>query len=423
MDIQDLFQLFSTHPSIRIDSRKVQKGDLFFALKGERFDGNKFAIPALEAGAFRAIVDDPSLRTHPGCVWVEDVLESLQALAHFYRQQFSVPVLGITGSNGKTTTKELVAAVLSKKYKVHFTQGNLNNHIGVPLTLLAMPLDTEFAVIEMGANHQGEIDFLSRIADPDFGLITNIGKAHLEGFGGVEGIKKGKSELYRYLAEKEGTVFINRSERFLEDLAAPVTDKVFYGKSEKEVDFQIDLTRERPYLQVAVKTNPPITIDTQLHGAYNYGNIATAAAVGQYFEVAPADIASAIAAYVPENNRSQLIQKGELTIVLDAYNANPTSMANALESFASLEGNPKMVILGDMLELGEASMEEHRRILSLVQTLPIDKVVLVGPEFGTVADEFPFPHYEDREDLIRKRATSQLPARNGTAQGQSATWA
>ncbi|MCO6476521.1 MAG: UDP-N-acetylmuramoylalanyl-D-glutamyl-2, 6-diaminopimelate--D-alanyl-D-alanine ligase, partial [Phaeodactylibacter sp.] len=255
METQKLYELYLGHPKVAIDSRRVEGGSLFFAIKGERFDGNHFAAAALAAGAAYAIVDDPAVVRGERYILVNDSLAALQDLARHHRRQFFIPVIGITGSNGKTTTKELAAAVLGSHYRLHFTQGNLNNHIGVPLTLLAMPADIEVAIIEMGANHQGEIDFLSRIAEPSHGLITNIGKAHLEGFGGIEGVKKGKSELYRFLAETDGMAFINRDEHFLEGLAAPVEKKVFYRRSEKpslaERDFEVKLLDTKPFVRVA----------------------------------------------------------------------------------------------------------------------------------------------------------------------------
>jgi UDP-N-acetylmuramoyl-tripeptide--D-alanyl-D-alanine ligase len=385
-----LYTYYRQYPEVITDTRKVIKDGLFFALKGARFDGNQFAQKALDQGAAFAIVDDPEVAVNEHFLLVENVLESLQSLANYHRRQLAIPVLGITGSNGKTTTKELVGSVLARKYRLHFTQGNLNNHIGVPLTLLSMPFDVEMAVIEMGANHQGEIDLLSRIAAPDFGLITNIGKAHLEGFGGIEGVKKGKSELYRYIGEN-GTVFINRDERFLEDLAKNNPKKIFYQSSQtpKGDDpdtYYIQLSKEEPFLEATFldASKKSWTLRSNLVGIYNFNNIMTAVAIGKYFEVEPSDIKAAIEAYVPSNNRSQLLQQGSNQIVLDAYNANPTSMLFALQMFAKMEAKQRVAILGDMLELGEDSEKEHTQILNEALQLPIEQLVLVGKEFGKI---------------------------------------
>ncbi len=388
-DLNELYRLYQAHPKVFTDSRKVAPGGIFFALKGERFDGNRFARQALDAGAAYAVVDDPSVATSDSMILVEDSLLTLQELARQHRRQLTVPVIGITGSNGKTTTKELVAGVLAKKYRTFFTQGNLNNHIGVPLTILAIPKTAEIVVVEMGANHQGEIGFLSTISQPSHGLITNIGKAHLEGFGGIEGVKKGKSELYRYLAETDGIVFINTSERFLEELAGPVRQKVHYGKTEQEAfsqreQYGFQLLSADPFVKVrfADLSGHTYLIHSQLPGAYNFGNIITAIALGLYFEVTPSSILEAIEAYVPQNNRSQLLKAGTNTIVLDAYNANPTSMKEALSNFEKMKGERKIAILGDMLEMGEYSEEEHRAIFEQAMQLPLEQLVLVGPEFA-----------------------------------------
>ncbi len=388
-DLNELYDLYQAHPEVFTDSRKIKPGGIFFALKGERFDGNRFARQALDAGAAYAVVDDPSVATTDRMILVKNSLVTLQDLARHHRRQFDVPFIGITGSNGKTTTKELVSGVLAKKYRTFFTQGNLNNHIGVPLTILSIPKTAEMVVVEMGANHQGEIGFLSTISQPSHGLITNIGKAHLEGFGGIEGVKKGKSELYRFLAETDGIVFINTNERFLEELAAPVRQKVFYGKTEQAVfskkdDYQFQLVSADPFVKVefAAFTGEAYLVHSQLPGAYNFGNIITAIALGLYFELAPSDILEAVEAYVPQNNRSQILQKGSNTIVLDAYNANPTSMREALINFGKMEGDRKIAILGDMLEMGEYAEAEHRAIFEQAQELPLEQLVLVGPEFA-----------------------------------------
>lgn len=400
----DLYEIFLRHPQAITDSRQVTPGCLFFALKGSNFDGNQFAAAALEKGAAYAVVDDPSATRDVDArfIVVPDVLTALQDLARHHRRRFSGPVIGITGSNGKTTTKELVSGVLGAHYRIHFTKGNFNNHIGVPLTLLAMPLNAEIAVIEMGANHQGEIDTLSRIAEPSHGIITNIGKAHLEGFGGLEGVKKGKSELYRYLAEEGGIALINAEESFLTELAAPVKRKVFYGRGIDAPDgtsrfFPVELLETQPFLQVGFKdeTGTEVSISSQLCGVYNFGNIATAIAVGQFFGVPCRKIRQAIEAYVPENMRSQVIQRGANIFILDAYNANPTSTKAALLSFGQMHAAKKIAILGDMLELGEYAEEEHRKIASLAKAQGLETVILVGPLYAQAAAEENLAHFAD----------------------------
>ncbi|MBE2208945.1 MAG: UDP-N-acetylmuramoyl-tripeptide--D-alanyl-D-alanine ligase [Saprospiraceae bacterium] len=410
MHISDLYAVFQAHPEVTTDSRRITEGCLFFALKGDLFDGNRFASAALQQGAAYAVVDDPGLAGLPRHILVPDVLTTLQDLARHHRRQFDIPFIGITGSNGKTTTKELVAGVLAMRYRVHFTQGNLNNHIGVPLTLLSMPADTEMAVIEMGANHQGEIDALSRIAEPDFGLITNIGKAHLEGFGGIEGVKKGKSELYRFLAERQGVAFINSDEPFLEELAQALDRKFFYGRK-PNANYPIALLKDQPTLQVsfAVEDGNEQHAQSQLIGAYNFGNIATAIAVGLYFGVSASDIKSAIERYTPENMRSQVVRKGGNTIILDAYNANPSSTRQALLTFGAMEAQNKIAILGDMLELGEAAREEHQAIAELAQELHLSQIILVGAHYASIdlpTGALHFPHAEALRMHLLERAFS-----------------
>ncbi|NBC09207.1 MAG: UDP-N-acetylmuramoyl-tripeptide--D-alanyl-D-alanine ligase [Bacteroidetes bacterium] len=404
MSIPELYAIYLKHPHVTIDSRKVPKGGLFFALKGERVDGNAFAQDAVDQGAAYAIVDAPDLPDHAHFIKVESVLQTLQDLARHHRRQFDIPVVGITGSNGKTTTKELVAEVLGRAHRLHFTPGNYNNHIGVPLTLLAMPADTAIAVIEMGANAQKEIDMLSRIAEPSHGLITNIGKAHLEGFGGIEGVKKGKSELYRFLAEIGGTVFINLEEPFLLHLAAPCKDQVHYRRSKgrPETPFEVQLLREQPFVSVAfqdTETGQTVHADSHLIGLYNFHNISTAVALGQYFSVPAHQIKAAIEHYLPANMRTQILKHGSNTILQDAYNANPTSMANAIRAFRNMKAQKRMLILGDMLELGADSTEEHRAIVELAASLAFDDIVLVGKEFERVARERQLLHFTDVEAL------------------------
>ncbi len=387
-----LYTLFLRHPVVVTDSRKIVPGCLFFALQGDQFDGNAFAAQALKDGAAYAVIDHPAFKTGEQTILVDNALIALQQLATCHRRQLNIPFLAITGSNGKTTTKELTAAVLSTKYKTRATRGNLNNHIGVPLTLLSIPQDAEMAVIEMGANHQCEIDFLCRIAEPTHGLITNIGKAHLEGFGGLEGVKKGKSEMYRYLAAHDGTIFVNRDEAFLSELAeqAGAARQIGYRRSDVSglagPDIEIRLIKERPFLRIGFLDADAAAQETptQLIGAYNFANAMTAIAVGKYFNVPAARIKNALAEYVPSDNRSQIIAMGESTIILDAYNANPSSMRAALLHFAKTDYPSKIVILGDMFELGEAAAAEHRAICDLAQSLRFDQLILVGKNFSAL---------------------------------------
>jgi UDP-N-acetylmuramoyl-tripeptide--D-alanyl-D-alanine ligase len=373
MNIQELFSIYKEHPVISTDSRMIDKGCLFFALKGENFNGNRYAESALEKGASFAIIDEEIYKKDQRFILVPDVLESLQNLANLYRKQFKIPFIGITGSNGKTTTKELIAKVLSEKYSTHYTKGNLNNHIGVPLTLLTMPEDSEIAVIEMGANHQGEIGRLCEIAEPDYGLITNIGKAHLEGFGGFEGVKKGKSELYKFIKKCNGKIFINGKDDILIDLSQG-NNMIYYEDA--------SLIELNPFVKLQWKG---YTIQSKLIGTYNLTNILAAISIGQYFGVEDQSIISAIESYEPKNNRSQILKTKRNDIILDAYNANPTSMKSALKAFAKMPGDNKICILGDMLELGIEAENEHMQIKQLVQDLGLSKVVYVGPVFKSIA--------------------------------------
>ena len=395
--IEELYEVYSRFPLISTDSRKVQANSLFFALKGDNFDGNRFANKALEDGAAVAVVSDASVQLpefEGRYVVVEDTLKALQALAHFHRRQFHCPVIAITGSNGKTTTKELCAAVLSANYQCHFTQGNFNNHIGVPLTLLAMPKTTDIAIIEMGANHQGEIAELCRIAEPTHGLITNVGKAHLEGFGGFEGVKKGKGELYRYLAASHGLVFVNANEAHLTEMAEPNERKVFYKKSDlmslQHRPLEVQLLEDTPFLKVAFlnKEGKTTIVQTQLTGQYNFPNLITAIALGKYFKVPTEKIREAVENYIPKNNRSQLIERGPHTYIMDAYNANPSSMASALASFAALDDDrKKVVVLGDMFELGAYSQKEHQSVVEQATQYGFSGVLTIGEHFKAASSQ------------------------------------
>lgn len=396
--LKKLYELFLKSGKISTDSRKIEKGTLFFALKGENFNGNKYAEDALKKGAEYAIIDEAEYAVNERLLLVEDVLSCLQQLANYHRRQLKIPILGITGTNGKTTTKELISTVLSEKYKVTYTQGNLNNHIGVPLTLLQMNDDTEFGVIEMGANHPGEIATLCQIADPDYGIITNIGKAHLEGFGSFEGVIKTKGELYDYIKEKSGIIFYNHDNQILEELGEKTPNRVSYGG--KNADLTGETIQSPPYIHA--KVNFPkgvLYINSKLIGDYNFENILAAACIGYYFKIDPLNIQKAIKNYQPNNNRSQLIVRGNIKIIMDAYNANPTSMSASVKSFSKTKDANSYLILGDMLELGEYSEHEHEQILNLVKEEGFKNVLLVGKEFSKSAQKFNFPAFINVEDL------------------------
>ncbi len=417
---EQLYELYQQHPEICTDSRKIQSGVLFFALKGDKFDGNQYAQQAITDGAAYAVIDDHTLPQHPRMLPVANVLEALQALARHHRRTFQIPIIGIGGSNGKTTTKELVSAILSSHYHCHFTKGNFNNHIGVPLTLLAMPRQTEVAVIEMGANHPGEIDELCRIAEPSHGLITNIGKEHLEGFGSLEGVKKAEGELFRHLAKTGGCAFVNGSEKYLSSMARLNRRKVTYAASDalgerQEAFVAVQLVRQTPFVEVAFvdEYNRPVQMQSHLFGRHNFNNIMSGIALGIYFKVPAHKIKAALEAYKPTNNRSQMVQQGTNTIILDAYNANPSSMVAALDSFALMEARQKVAILGDMLELGTESHKEHTAILRKAKKLKFNYLIVVGAEFGA-ADyhKFNATHFPDaaaaRRWLIQQNFTDTM---------------
>ena len=390
ISLEQLYAIYQKHPVVCTDTRQLSPGCLFFALNGENFDGNRFAAQALSEGAAYAVVDDPSLLTHSSgpFLLVADVLQTLQQLASHHRRQFDIPIIAIGGSNGKTTTKELVSAVLSSHYPCHSTRGNLNNHIGVPLTLLSMPAETEVAVIEMGTNQLGDIEQLCAIAAPTHGLLTNIGKEHLEGFGSLEGVKKAEGELFRYLNRQDGCAFVNGSEKYLKNMSRQIRKRVFYAASDtlnvQESVVDIKLLAQNPFLQLAFLSEDghAVEVQSKLIGRHNFQNIMTAVALGVYFKVPAAKIKTAIENYLPANNRSQLIQKGSNTIFLDAYNANPASMQAALETMHTVPASKKIAILGDMLELGAESLQEHQAILRFAARCKPDQLVLVGPEFG-----------------------------------------
>ena len=381
MEIHELYQLFLQSTGITTDTRKIEKGQLYFALKGGNFNGNTFASKALEQGASYAIIDEIEFKINDNCIWVENVLNTLQQLGNYHLNQVKPKaVIGITGSNGKTTTKELVHAVLNTTFKTHYTKGNLNNHIGIPLTLLEMKPDTEIAVIEMGANHQKEIESYCKYVEPTHGIITNCGKAHLEGFGGVEGIRKGKGELYDYLKQHQGLVFVNGDDAILVNMLQErsMPDFISYGNNPNN-KYNSKILIENPFLKIQFED---IEIDSNLFGSYNYSNIMCAIAVGKHFGVSNQQIQNAISNYHPENARSQVIEKNGYKLILDAYNANPTSMQHALESFAKSSDKKKMVILGDMFELGDDAPKEHQHIANLSEQLKFDNIILVGNEFS-----------------------------------------
>ncbi len=392
MEITELYKIYQQNPSVQTDTRKLQKGDLYFSLKGPNFNGNLFAEKALEMGAAFAIIDEAPSMTNERLILVENALETLQQLAKFHRQQLNIPFIAITGSNGKTTSKELIYAVLSSHFKTYTTQGNLNNHIGVPLTILSVKPDAEMAVIEMGANHQKEIESYCSYTLPSHGLITNCGKAHLEGFGGVEGVRKGKGELYDFLRINKGIAFIYADYNYLLPMSEGIEHKIFYGQSEGLI--QGSVLSNNPFLKVAISKGLSMaTLNSQLVGDYNLPNILCAAAIGKFFGVEDEKIATAIAAYSPSNSRSQLMQMGSNHIILDAYNANPSSMKAAIENFAKLAAPQKIIMLGAMMELGEESRAEHLALVELIREYTWKEVVLVGGDFKNIAREFTY--FED----------------------------
>lgn len=379
MDIHDLYKIYLEYPSIKIDTRKVEKNDLFFALKGPSFNGNHFAQQAIDAGAAYVIVDETLHFKHKKIIKTTDVLRTLQKLANHHREQFTIPFIAITGSNGKTTTKELVHQVLSSTYKTYTTEGNLNNHIGIPLTILNIKHDAEIAVIEMGANHQKEIESYCMYTKPTHGLITNIGKAHLEGFGGIEGVRKGKGELFDFLRKNNGTAFVNCDDAYLKEISAGIKNTT-YGTIEGSITGSAKSTSS--FLQIEITNGADIgSIKTQLIGGYNLLNVLAAVTIGKQFNVADKKIKTKIENYTPSNSRSQLIKQESNTIILDAYNANPASMKAAIENFAQMQGTNKILLLGSMMELGKESEKEHEEIIKLIDRYQWSKVVLVGDNF------------------------------------------
>jgi UDP-N-acetylmuramoyl-tripeptide--D-alanyl-D-alanine ligase len=396
MKIEELYKYYKQHFLVDTDTRSIRKNTIFFALKGPNFNGNAFAEKALDAGAIFSVVEEPIYATKPTILLVENVLETLQNLANYHRKQLNIPIIGLTGSNGKTTTKELLHTVLSKKYKTVATVGNLNNHIGVPLTLLSMNANTEIGIVEMGANHQKEIELLTHVCAPNFGYITNFGKAHLEGFGGIEGVIKGKSELYTYLKNEGGIAIVNPDDKIQLEKTRE-NECVFFEK-------KITLKKTNPFVEVDYRGT---SIKSNLIGTYNFTNICAAITLGRYFGVQSIDIKDALESYIPINNRSQIIKKGTHKIILDAYNANPTSMKAAIESFQLMEGENKIMILGDMFELGEFEFEEHQSIADFTLAANFKTVFFIGNLFHKVSTQFlQFKEFSDLEKDLKTRALS-----------------
>lgn len=395
MEIAELYKCFMECGEVTTDSRNCPEGSMFIALKGETFNGNAFAAQALKQGCRYAVIDE-SEYAGEGTILVDNCLQALQQLANYHRRQLKTPVIGITGTNGKTTTKELISTVLSRKFNTLYTEGNFNNHIGVPLTLLRLTKEHEMAVVEMGANHPGEIKTLVHIAEPDYGIITNVGKAHLQGFGSFEGVIRTKGELYDFLRAKGGaTIFIQNENPYLNGIAEGLTC-VRYGQT-AGLYVSGELISCSPFLSFRwTAEGVSHEVNTHLIGSYNLDNMLVAAAIGRYFGVSDDDISSALASYLPHNNRSQLKETADNKLIVDAYNANPTSMMAALKNFRQVEAPHKMVILGDMKELGEASREEHQKVVDYLKECGFDRVVLVGPEFAAATHSYQtFQHVDE----------------------------
>ena len=409
MNLSALYQIFLDCQLVTTDSRNCPEGSLFIALKGESFNGNAFAGKALETGCAYAIIDEPeyAVEGDQRYILVDNCLQTLHQLANYHRRQLGTRVIGITGTNGKTTTKELISAVLSQSHNILYTLGNLNNHIGVPSTLLRLKAEHDLAVIEMGANHPGEIKFLSEIAEPDCGIITNVGKAHLEGFGSFEGVIKTKGELYDFLRKKEGsTVFIHHDNAYLMNIAGGL-NLIPYG-TEDDLYVNGRITGNSPYLTFewkAGKAGETYQVQTQLIGEYNFPNALAAITIGLFFGVEAAKINEALAGYTPQNNRSQLKKTNDNTLIIDAYNANPTSMMAALQNFRNMEVPHKMLLLGDMRELGAESAAEHQKIADYIKECDFEEVWLVGEQFA--AAEHSFKTYPNVQEVIKELETNK----------------
>lgn len=403
MSIIDLYDLFIHNPQITTDSRNCPKGSIFFALKGDKFDGNQYAGKALASGCVYAVIDNPDYYIGERTILVDNVLKTLQQLAHHHRKVLGLPIIGITGTNGKTTTKELLAAVLSTKFNLLYTEGNFNNHIGVPLTLLRLTHDHEMAVIEMGASHPGDIKELVDIVHPNYGIITNVGRAHLEGFGSFEGVIRTKGELYDYIRRSNGKIFIKKENEYLQSIAKGI-EQITYGNGD-DAFASGQVVSCDPFLVFNWKQQGKLhTVETHMIGSYNLDNVLAAVAVGRFFKIPAERISRAIAAYEPTNNRSQFKKTENNELIIDAYNANPSSMKVALDNFITMPVQPKAIILGDMRELGPTSDELHAEVVEQIKKGQFDKVFLCGEHFSKVGKEFsPFATTEAMTEELRRQ--------------------
>jgi UDP-N-acetylmuramoyl-tripeptide--D-alanyl-D-alanine ligase len=409
MKTDQIYDLLKKSTGINTDSRSIRAGEIFFALWGEKYNGNKYAAEAIEKGASCAVIDDPLFETEK-TILVDDCLFELQALASHHRKELKVPVLAITGTNGKTTTKELIAAILIKKKRVHYTKGNLNNHIGVPLTILSAPEDTEMMVIEMGASHIGEIRSLCLIAKPDYGIITNIGTAHIEGFGSFEGVVKAKTELFEHLRKVNGIALYNDKDPLISEKIFRMVNRAVPFSDPTGIELLLEITDSDLLLNLrATYQYKSYDAQTKLFGSYNFENVKAAIATGLFFEVPMDDIVKAIEEYHPENNRSQVMASKRNTLICDSYNANPSSMFTAIQSFSEIRSDQKVIILGDMLELGDKTESEHIKVLQELKSIKPELVYLVGPVFKKISDGYGYKSFADtgklREYLAKKTLT------------------
>jgi len=398
MNIKNLYSIFKEHSTICTDSREIKEKSIFFALKGENFNGNEYALKAINDGCSYAIIDEIEYNTHPNTILVDDTLKTLQEIATYHREQLSIPIIGITGTNGKTTSKELINSVLNSELNCYATKGNLNNHIGVPLSILEINKQHEIAIIEMGANHQKEIEFLCSIAQPTHGVITNIGSAHLEGFGNLQGVINTKNELYQFIAKTNEQIFVNSADDLLLELAASITKKT-YGETG---DIKGTIENSTPFLTVNYQNS---TINSQLIGNFQFSNIMLAICIGEYFSVSTENIKKSIESYTPKNNRSQIIETKNNTLILDAYNANPSSMRAMLLSFSEQKYSNKLCILGDMLELGKDSEKEHQAIITLCKKMNLN-CHYIGEEFKKVTQQA-FKSRKDFEGKLKQEGISR----------------
>jgi UDP-N-acetylmuramoyl-tripeptide--D-alanyl-D-alanine ligase len=399
MKIEELYKIYLQSRLVSTDSRKISPGSIFFALKGENFNGNQFALQAIEQGALAALVDEDTETHHAGIYRVDDVLTALQKLAAFHRKQLGIPILAITGSNGKTTTKELCRAVLAKKFNVYATTGNLNNHIGVPLTLLAMNDEVELGIVEMGANHFGEIRNLCEIAFPDMGIITNVGKAHLEGFGSLEGVARAKGELFDHLRANHKIIFINDGNEYVSKLVPESYTPVVHYNGETST--RVINKRSNPFLELDIRASDQnYSLRTNLLGGYNAENVLAAFCVGIHMGVTPGDIGDAIETYKPQNNRSQFIESGKNRLFMDAYNANPSSMFAAVDEFLLAEEHNKLLILGEMREVGDSSYKEHKALIDHLEEKKVKQAICIGKSFEIAAEGTGYTYFETVEQLV-----------------------